>query len=213
MLRCPGNCAKILYKSALFPYDKSSKFQTHTKEDDMMNQTTEQIYQNIYRASFPKLVTYLRHRYACNGQDAEDIAAQALHILWQKWDTLETHTEAGLLRWLLLCAQNLMRDERKKRKRRPEVVSLEDMADTHHPALPPAPDPWQDKANYDRYVAEIQRRLSEKDAALFHAKIVEHARDEEIAARLGISIGTLRVRWLRVKRRILNMWDELKKEL
>jgi len=177
---------------------------------NIMNKSTEQTYQDIYRASFPKLVTYLQHRYACNLQDAEDIAARALHLLWEKWDAIESHTEAGMLRWLFLTARNLMRDEAKKKRRRPELISLEEMTDSQHPSALPDPTPQQIEEEYTRYLTEITQRLSPNDAALFRAKIAEHESDESIAARLGISVNTLRVRWLRVKRRILNIWDELK---
>lgn len=85
----------------------------------MTKHTIEQTYQTIYRSCFPKLVTYLQRKYACNRQDAEDIASQALHILWQKWDGLDSHTEAGILCWLFLTVQNLMRNEAKKKAAKP----------------------------------------------------------------------------------------------
>ncbi len=177
---------------------------------NIMNKSSEQAYQDIYRSSFPKLVTYLQRRYTCNLQDAEDIAARALHILWQKWDNIETHTEMGMLRWLLLTAQNLIRDELKKNQRRPELVSLEEMTDSQHPTAPPDPTPDQIEEEYTRYLTEIMQRLSEADADLFRAKIVARESDETIAARLGLSVNAIRVRWLRVKRRILAVWNDVK---
>ena len=92
------------------------------------------------------------------------------------------------------------------------LISLEEMTDNQHPIALPETSPQQSEEEYDRYLKAIMRRLSERDAALFHAKIVEKERDEMIAARLGLSQNTLRVRWLRVKRRILAMWDDLEKD-
>lgn len=175
----------------------------------MNNTPMEQSYPDIYRLCFPKLVTYLQRNGACNHQDAEDTAARALHILWEKWDTMETHTAPGMLRWLLQTAKNLMRDETKKRSRGLQTVSLEDLTD--HQLLQDLSEPLfgQDEADYDRYLTEILRRLPEKDAALFRAKMLERQSDAEISARLGISPGTLRVRWLRVKQKIRQMWSSL----
>ena len=173
-----------------------------------MTNTTEQSYQEIYRQAFPKLVVYLQHRHRCSMQDAEDIAAQALHILWTKWDTLETHTSVGMLRWLLVTAQNLMRDETKRRQRKPQPLSLEELIENDHPFTMQDLIEKSDE-DYDTYISEIMRRLSERDAALFRAKIVDQTPDDEIAAQLGITANALRVRWLRVKRRILGMWDDL----
>ena len=174
----------------------------------MMTTQSEQGYSEIYRRTFPMLVTYLQHRHRCTAQDAEDMAAKALHILWQKWDTFETHTQAGMLRWLLVTAQNLMRDEAKRNRRRPKPISLEELTESEHPfALPDLPQ--QSEAEYTAYIDEIMRRLSKSDAVLFRAKIVDHKSDGEIAVQLGITANALRVRWMRVKRRILAMWDEL----
>lgn len=174
-----------------------------------MNKSTEQAYQEIYRSAFPKLVIYLQRRHNCNWQDAENISAQALHILWQKWDTLESHTEAGMLRWLLLTTQNLMRDEVRKKQRKPQPLSLEELTDNRHPLTMPEISPQQSEQEYTSYITEIMERLSESDAMLFHAKIVDCEPDKEIAARLGLTVNALRVRWFRIKRKILGMWDDL----
>ena len=93
----------------------------------MITTQAEQNYSDIYRDAFPKLITYLHKSGIRNRQDAEDMAAKALHILWEKWDTLETHSYPGILCWLLQTANNLMRDEIKKKARRPETVSLEEI--------------------------------------------------------------------------------------
>lgn len=177
----------------------------------MMTTQSEQGYSDIYRFAFPKLVSYLRNNGIRNHHDAEDMAAQAMHILWQKWDTFETHTQAGMLRWLLLTAHNLMRDENKRKRRRPQPISLEELTDSDLP-FDIADFSQQTEEEYADYIAEIISRLSPNDAVLFRAKIVDCKPDAEIAARLGLSPNTLRVRWLRVKRRILTMWDELKKD-
>ena len=177
----------------------------------MNNTTNEQSYPDIYRGCFPKLVTYLQKCHACKHQDAEDIAAQALHILWEKWDTLETHTEAGILRWLMQTAKNLLRDEAKKKARHPVTVSLDDLTDQQRPTIDMLFPPEQSEAEYARCLAELIKRLSASDAALLCAKVEKRQTDAEIAAQLGISINALRVRWLRVKKKIRDVWDEVSK--
>ena len=180
--------------------------------ESILNTQTELNYSDIYRVCFPILVTYLQKGYVCNRQDAEDIAAEALHILWEKWDTLETHTEGGMLCWLLQTAKNLIRNETKKKTRRPETVSWDDLEEYQYPAAPPETSPHQAEEEYARYLTKITQRLSESDAALLRAKVIDRESDSEIASKLGISVTTLRVRWLRAKHRISAMWDELKNE-
>lgn len=175
----------------------------------MINTTKEQSYPDIYRGCFPKLVTYLQRCHACKHQDAEDLAAQALHILWEKWDTLETHTEAGILRWLMQTAKNLLRDETKKKARHPVTVSLDELTDQQLPSMDTLSSPDQDEAEYARYLAELTKRLSTSEAALLCAKVEKKQSDTEIAAQLGISVNALRVRWLRTKNKIRVIWEEL----
>jgi RNA polymerase sigma factor (sigma-70 family) len=190
-------------------YHKSISTINKKGDINMVTKQAEQNYSDIYRDAFPKLVTYLQKCGIRNRQDAEDMAAKALHILWEKWDTLETHTYPGILCWLLQTAKNLMKDETKKKTRRPETVSLEEITDSQLPQDTFDPFPHQTEAEYTRYLNEILRRLSEKDAALLRAKIVEQLDDAVIAEQLGISRNTLRVRWMRVRQKIRLMWDSL----
>ena len=175
----------------------------------MISTKAEQNYSDIYRFAFPRLVTYLHKSGIRNRQDAEDIAAKALHILWEKWDTLETHTYPGILCWLLQTSKNLMRDEAKKKARRPETVSLEEI--DGQSLFPSVCEPLSEQieSEYAQYLAELCKRLPESDAALLRAKIEERHTDAEIAAQLGISLNTLRVRWLRTKNKIRAVWDEV----
>lgn len=172
-----------------------------------MKHTDEQSYQNVYRTCFPKLAVYLQHRHACNQHDAEDIAAHALLILWEKWDSFETHPMAGMLRWLLLTAENLLRDENKKRSRKPTVVSLDELEPHQHPAAPFEPSPEQIEEEYQRCLEKLTARLPQNEATLLQDKIVLKRTDEEIAERLGISVNAVRVRWSRTKSRIRDIWD------
>ena len=177
----------------------------------MVNTTKEQRYPDIYRACFPKLVTYLQRCHACMHQDAEDLAAQALHILWEKWDTLETHTEAGLLRWLMQTAKNLLRDEARKKARHPVTVSLEELSDQQLPSIDTLFTSDHTETEYERYLAALTKLLSPTEAALLSAKVEKKQSDAEIAAQFGISVNLLRVRWLRTKNKIRVLWDEVSK--
>ena len=165
----------------------------------------EETYESIYRACFPKLVIFLQHHISCNLQDAEDIASRAMQILWEKWDTLPTHTEVGLTSWLFRTARNLARDHEKSLSRRPPTLSLDELPPSRAPQAEQEESPEQ----YDRYLSRILQRLSPDDAALFADRIIRHQTDKQIAARMGITVNAVRIRWTRIKQKIRAFWQEI----
>ena len=100
-----------------------------------MKLPTEETFESIYLSCFPKLVIYLQ-QYTANLQDAEDIASQAMMILWNKWDTMSSHTRRGLQCWLTVTAKNLLKEKNKKKKRTPPIISLDDLPPNLHPESP-----------------------------------------------------------------------------
>ena len=142
-----------------------------------MKNPREESFESIYRICFPKLVAYLQP-HTLNLQDAEDIASQTMHLLWRKWDTLPTHTQKGILCWLFTAARNYLHEKARKEAHSPTVISWEELPPQWHPEAPPDADP--------KFIDKIERRLS----------------DEEIAAKYGISVNAMRIRWSRTKDRI-----------
>lgn len=166
-----------------------------------MKLSPEETFEAIYLFCFPKLVAYLQ-QHTHSLQDAEDIASRAMTVLWRKWDTLESHTQRGMLRWLTATAHNLLKEENKKQKRTPDVISLEDLPLYLHPEAPPEPDPIREEEEFRRELHRLSEQLSPSEAQLLHDKIICHLSNEEIAARLKVSVNTIHIRWTRTKKHI-----------
>lgn len=166
-----------------------------------MPTSREETFESIYLNCFSKLVIYL-HQYTQNRHDAEDIASQAMLILMRKWDSLPSHTQKGIFCWLLSTAHNLWMEEIKRRAQAPATVSLENLPPALHPASPHDMTPKQKEEEYRQCLQELSEQLPEAEAALLHDKIVKHMSNEEIAARLGISVNAVHIRWSRTKKRI-----------
>ena len=169
-----------------------------------MKRSTEETYEAIYVRCFPKLVAYLQ-QHGNSLHDAEDIAAQSMLVLWRKWETLPNHSQQDILRWLLATARNLALKEAYRASRRIPTVSLEDLPPQWHPAAPPDSSLQEQEEEYYQYLAKLTQRLSHKEAELLLDKIERNKSDEEIAAKLGISVNAVRIRWFRIKAHILKL--------
>ena len=164
----------------------------------------EETYETIYVQCFPKLLAYLQ-QHGNSLHDAEDIAAQSMLVLWRKWETLPNHSQQDILRWLLATARNLALKEAYRASRRAPTVSLEDLPSQFHPAAPSDPSPSEQEKEYHQYLTELAHRLSPKEAELLLDKIERNKSDEEIAAKLGISVNAVRIRWFRIKAHIIKL--------
>ena len=166
-----------------------------------MKNPREESFESIYRICFPKLVAYLQP-HTLNLQDAEDIASQTMHLLWRKWDTLPTHTQKGILCWLFTAARNYLHEKARKEAHSPTVISWEELPPQWHPEAPPDADPKCIEEEYRKCLQELLGQLSEKESRLLLDKIERRLSDEEIAAKYGISVNAMRIRWSRTKDRI-----------
>ena len=166
-----------------------------------MKPSAEESFENVYLVCFPKLVAYLSP-YTQSRQDAEDIASHAMMILWKKWDTLESHTIQGMHAWLMLTARNLWMDETKKQRRSPLVLSLEQLSVDMCTEIPAELDLGENEKNFEEHLDLLSEQLTTTEAQLLRDKIAGQLSNEEIAARMGVSVNTIHIRWTRTKQHI-----------
>jgi RNA polymerase sigma-70 factor (ECF subfamily) len=130
-------------------------------------------------------------RYAKNRTEAEDIAQDAVVRAWRKRDTLR-NSEARKS-WLGTIVRNEALREF-ARKRPTPTDTLED---------------WQGSED-ERVVATVERadlhaalaRLNKRDRQLVRLRYDEDMTQEAIAGRLGIPLGTVKVRLHRVRAKL-----------
>ena len=80
---------------------------------------------DIYRAKYKLICQYIRRNIGCDVDSTEDIANETFLILFEKWDTIISKSEAALTVYLYHTADNLMLAHRKKLLRRGKVMSVE----------------------------------------------------------------------------------------
>lgn len=144
----------------------------------------------------PRLKTYLR-RLGADDQTADDLVQEAMLAVWHKADAYDpARATAGT--WIFTIARNL-RIDRLRREKRPEI-------DPDDPLLVAAPPPAADDAlAAGQSGARIRAALASlpaDQAEVISLSFYEDIPHAEIAARLGLPLGTVKSRLRLAMKRI-----------
>ena len=169
----------------------------------------EEKFEDIFRACYPPIVKYLQSAKQLDLHQAEDIASETFLLMFQKWDTLTHHTQAAMYKWAAITANNILRNRLKKEQRGPIVLSLEqDLS----PAMIPqevCTEYEETEKDYEQCAAVLMKTLTPSERDLFTYKILRRMDDREIADRMHISLGSLRTRWSRLRKKIAANYGQL----
>lgn len=143
-------------------------------------------YEEIYDRNITRLAHYAAMQ-VHNVHDAEELASEALLILWQKQKEQEIQNpDAYATQILIYLTLNFL----KKKRRRIETVSLELVGD-----LAAAPDT-------DIGMSGLPDELSDADREIILLRLYYGASFREIAGLLGLTEGSCRARFCRAKVRL-----------
>ena len=162
-------------QQALDGHARAAPRVTDAKEalDDAVVLVIEQLY--------PRLFRYARFR--LERADAEDATSAALERMWR--ERRGYRQERGALEpWLGTVGMNAIRDQVRRRYRRPATVELSDLAIAD-------PHGGMDIAGRMIDVRRALARLSATDAELIGLRYVLDLSNEEIAAALGQTRGSV----------------------
>jgi len=122
-------------------------------------------------------------------QSAEDVLQQVLLEVWQRAASYDPD-RAGLLTWVLMIAKSRALDE--LRRRVPEPVDPSTAAQRAAVTRPSEGDP---ERMLERWrIAALLERLPRDEASLLRLRFYDDLTQTEIAARTGISMGTIKTR-------------------
>jgi len=148
----------------------------------------EATFAELFRHYAPRLKSYMRKLGAAEDV-AEELAQEAMATVWRKAHLFDAD-RAGAGTWIFSIARNL-RIDAFRRQRRPEV-------DFDDPLLIPdeplAPDIMLD---HDRQALAVRAALADlpqEQARIVHLSFFEDKPHAEIAAELGIPLGTVKSR-------------------
>ena len=156
----------------------------------------------LFRHYAPRIKTYLR-KLGAEDNLAEDLAQEAMLTVWSR-AALFDPTRANAGTWIFAIARNL-RIDRLRREKRPEMA-------WDDPEMVPDPAPPADQAvatqQGERQVRGALALLPDEQAEVVTLSFYEDTPHAEIAARLGIPLGTVKSRLrLAMKRLRANLGD------
>jgi RNA polymerase sigma-70 factor, ECF subfamily len=122
-------------------------------------------------------------------QTAEDVLQQVLLEVWQRAANYDPE-RAGLLTWVLMIAKSRALDE--LRRRVPEPVDPSTAAERAALTRPSEQDPERILEQWR--IAALLERLPRDEASLLRLRFYDDLTQTEIAARTGISMGTIKTR-------------------
>lgn len=145
----------------------------------------------MFETTYPIVVRYARHR-GVSGQDLEDLASATFEVAWRRFDQVPSGDRA--LPWLLVVAQNHLRNHRRRLARDRGLLER----------LPP-PDltdaPRMATVSW-REIRAALAQLSSQDRELVMLVAWDGLSPSQAADVLGISSGASRTRLHRARSRL-----------
>jgi RNA polymerase sigma-70 factor (ECF subfamily) len=130
--------------------------------------------------------------------EAQDVAQESLVRMWQN----RRKIDAGAARpWLMRTVHNLCIDRIRKRKVRAELADGEAAMERQHDEAP-GPERLAGSSELGRRILGALKTLSAADRAVVVMREVQGMPYDEIAAALGLPLGTLKARLHRARDRL-----------
>lgn len=144
----------------------------------------------LYSRHAARVHAHLRQR--TDPAEAEDLVADVFVIAWQKQGDISFDQDAGMLPWLLMCANNVLRNQQRSRTRRRHALARVPINAT---AMPDVADDVVDReVRADRATAlrAVLDQLSVNDRELLQMCVVQGLTPTVVAAASGQPAGTVR---------------------
>ena len=158
-----------------------------------LHDRNEEAFCALFVAMYPRVWCYFLLRRA-DAATAEDLAQNVLFKAYQKAAELK---DAALFQgWLFAIARNELLQHWRRQKARIETVELEPLADSFT-----VPSAGSLQAEFDDLLA----RLEPNERELVLLRFVEGLTYEELAAALGVPLGTVESRLFSVRKKLLRL--------
>lgn len=134
-----------------------------------------------------------------NRHDAEEIVDDIFTLLYVKWNSLESHAEPVIVKWLNVTLRNVTYNYvRRKNKQARALAETEREA-----ALLRAERKKTCSAEeYEKLVARLHEKMNEDEALLFDCVINRAMTLKDVSVLTEENINTVKSRWLRLRKKL-----------
>ncbi len=162
-----------------------------------------------YNTLYPAVVKFC---FVQNGQkyhEAEDAASMAFLVLHNRWNEVASHDSRLIKSFLIGTARNAMRQL--YREKPPDHESLDDAwcQDAVEAENLGQMDEQRYNFEYREYIKEIEATLDPEGRRIFHSIVVDELSFRQIAKAMHVSENSLRLRWIRIRKKLKPKLDKL----
>ncbi len=168
-------------------------------------------FDEIYRTYYERIQAYCLAK-THDRDDATTIANDTFILFYQKQDSLSFEDDADLYSWLVEVAKRKTWEYFRQNSYRLMEESLELHENTLIDPDNSLTTPTLQNKLYEQALRRIKERLSQKDAPIFDLLVIQGMKQEDAASTLGMNLGTLKMRWHRMKPRIQTIIEEIKRD-
>ncbi len=169
-------------------------------------------FDEIYRKKYKTVVAYCYERTRHNQYLAEEAASRAFRVLFQKWDTLNSHEEPVLQSWLLRTAYYTVKEICRQQPPAHEPLDepwCRDLADEMQSRNGNFYDLVTEKLQFECYVSQIEKALRPRARELFHYIVADGLSIRDAAEKMSITENALRIRWLRLQKELVPIVEKI----
>jgi len=130
---------------------------------------------------------------SCTNEDAEDLTAEVFVLAWQNRARVRYHDDAGILPWLLVTANNLLRHRHRglaRARKNMERIAPESSGENAAVAITNR----AEERHYLELLAAVLKNLRPRDQELIQLCIIAELSPTTVAVALSLPPGTVRVR-------------------
>jgi RNA polymerase sigma-70 factor (ECF subfamily) len=182
---------------------------TGTRPEDLIARIAESADKEAFAALFDEFaprVKYFLVRQGTSMELAEELAQEALLIVWRKADYF-ARSRGTAASWIFAIARNL-RIDTARRDKRAQLYAMTDEAESDREE-PPRPDDIVSQAESAARVRAAMSDLPPEQLEVVRLSFIEGAPHSEIAERLDLPLGTVKSRLRLAMRRMRKSLEDL----
>lgn len=134
-----------------------------------------------------------------NRHDAEEIVDDIFALLYTKWNTLESHAEAVVLKWLHSTLKNTAYNYVRKRNRQLKMFAE---AERDASLLRAEKEHTYSDEEYRQLIETLYKTMNESEITLFECVVNENMTLSTVSVLTEENINTVKSRWLRLRKKL-----------
>lgn len=152
-------------------------------------------FEDLYMNYETDIFLYAHHSMNLSEEEAHDVKNEAFLTLLKVWRDFKPKTYPSAVSFLRKTVQFLSYNLKRKELRLPQV-SFQEIKDEEARGI------IMDSITYEDHIKQIKSELTPEEYQLFEDILIHRRDKKKLAAKMGISTNTLKVRWHRVRNKI-----------